>query len=83
MTCWFYTAITETYEVVEERREEIDMAVQNNNTAQLKEICHDILQDWEHLDAPSSFFDAAVNSVDFNEMLQALKDFLEDFKSVG
>jgi hypothetical protein len=80
VTNWFLAAITETYEAVEDRREEIDMAVQNNNTAQLKSICHDILQDW---DAPSSFFNAAVNSINFLEMLQELKQFLEDFKSVG
>ena len=78
MTCWFLTAITDMYEEVEERREEIDMAVQNNNTAQLKSICHDVLEDLRYeLKAPDGFFDAAVNSIDFLDMLKELKDFIE------
>ena len=78
MTCWFLTTIIETYERYEERKEEIDMAVQNNNTAQLKSICSDIIEDWVDLKGPSSFFDAAINSVDFNEMLKELKVFIEN-----
>lgn len=74
MTCWFLTTITEMYEMFEEHREEINMAVQNNNTAQLKEICHDIVKD---LKGPSFFLEAAINSVDYNEMLQELKEFIE------
>ena len=78
ITCWFAGWIQDKFE---EEDDELKEVLKQDGYGGLESLCHEIIQDncfVEKLSGPSSFFDAAVNSVKWPYLRYLLQKWVDN-----
>jgi hypothetical protein len=78
ITCWFAGWIQDKFE---EEDDELRVIVKQDGYGGLESLCHEIIHDNnfdEDFKGPSSFFDAAVNSVEWPQLRFILQKWLDN-----